>query len=156
MSDEKTLFRGSSSPVIKLGTFVFCGIILVASIVFAFLASAWLLILAGIVLIYSAVQWFLIRCRVYEVTSERIRITTGILTRVTEEVELYRVRDAILIEPLFERLLGLGNIRATTNDASTPTVEIEAIPGARELREALRKSIETCRAKSQVRVTEIE
>jgi membrane protein YdbS with pleckstrin-like domain len=156
MSEEKILFQGSSSPVINLGTFLLCGIILLASVIFSFIISLWLLLLAGIVLIYAAVQWLLIRCRVYEITTERIRVTNGILTRTTEELELYRVQDTTLVQPLIERLLGLGNIRLTTNDASMPSLEIEAIPGARELREALRQSIEDCRDRKRVRVTELE
>ena len=83
---------------VNLGTFVLCGIILAASVVFALLLSIWLLVLAGAVLIFIAIQWLLIRCRVYEVTTERIRVTTGILTKRTEELELYRVKDITLIE----------------------------------------------------------
>lgn len=156
MSEEQTLFKGSSSLVIKLGTFVLCAIVFAASVVFAFLISLWLLILAGVALVFLAIQWFLIRCRVYEVTTERIRVTTGILTRRTDELELYRVKDITLIETLTERLLRVGSIRVTTTDVSTPSLEIEAIRGARDLREEMRKSVEACRERKGVRVAELE
>jgi uncharacterized membrane protein YdbT with pleckstrin-like domain len=156
MSEETILFKGSSSPVINLGTFVLCGVILAASIVFSFVVSFWLFILGGIALIYMAVQWLIIRCRQYELTTERIRIKTGILSKRTDELELYRVEDIILIEPFTERLFGLGSIHMTTNDTSTPSLRIETIRGAARLREELRKCVEACRDRKRVRVTEME
>ncbi len=156
MSEETTLFKGSPSPIIKLGTFLLCGIIFVAAVVFSFLVSVWLVILAGIVLVYMLAQWILIKSRVYELTTERIRVRTGLFTKRTDELELYRVQDVTLIEPFVERVMGLGNIFVTTNDASTPNLELEAIKGARELREQMRKSVEACRDKKRVRVTELE
>ena len=43
-----------------------------------------------------------------------------------------------------------------TNDASTPTLELTCIHGARELREEMRRSIELCRDRKRVRVAELE
>ena len=156
MNDEKTLFQGSSSLIVKMGTFAFGGIVLVASLVAAFMKSIWFLFGAGLALAYMAIHWFLNRCRVYEVTSERIRVTTGIFTRRTDELELYRVKDLTLIESLLERVLSVGSIQVTTNDASTPNLEIQAVKGARDLREGLRKSGEECREKKGVRVQELK
>jgi uncharacterized membrane protein YdbT with pleckstrin-like domain len=160
MSEEQTLFKGSTSPVIILGTIVLCGIILAACFVFAFLVSApYSYILMGIGLVdlaYLIVRWLLIKVRVYEVTTERIRVTTGALTKRTDELELYRVKDVTLVEPLMARLLSLGTIEIATNDVSTPIVRLEVIKGARALREELRKSIEACREKRRVRLAELE
>jgi uncharacterized membrane protein YdbT with pleckstrin-like domain len=157
MSEEEiVLFKGSSSPVMNLGTFVISGIILVAAVAFSFVVSLWLLILAGIALSYMVVQWLIIRSRQYELTTERIRIRTGILSKRTDELELYRVQDITLIEPFAERLFGLGSIHMTTNDTTTPNLRIETIRGAARLREELRKSVEACRDRKRVRVTELE
>jgi uncharacterized membrane protein YdbT with pleckstrin-like domain len=105
---------------------------------------------------YALARLLLIRFRQYEVTTERIRMTTGILTRRTDELELYRVKDVTLVEPLAMRLFGCGNIVVTTNDASTPTLELFCLKGARELREQMRQSIEICRDRKRVRVAELE
>ena len=142
--------------MINCGRFILAGIAFVASVVFSFVISYWLLILAGIACVYVAAQWFVIRCRVYELTTERIRIRTGIVNRRTDEMELYRVQDITLLEPLGERLFGLGTIHITTSDDSTPNLWIEAIRGASDLREELRKSVEACRDQKRVRVTEVE
>jgi uncharacterized membrane protein YdbT with pleckstrin-like domain len=160
MSEEQTLFKGSPSPLIKSGTFAMCGLILVACLVFAFIVRqpySFILMGLGLVtLVYAVLQWLLIKVRVYEVTTERVRTTTGILTRRTEELELYRVKDTALIEPLALRMFSLGDIEIITNDASTPMVRLEAIRGARALREEMRKGIEACREKKRVRLAELE
>ena len=60
MSDEKTLFKGSSSPVVNIGVFVLCGIVAVAGLVFSFLSSGpiriALWVIAGVAVIYALVQ----------------------------------------------------------------------------------------------------
>jgi uncharacterized membrane protein YdbT with pleckstrin-like domain len=92
----------------------------------------------------------------YEVTSERIRIRRGIMTKRTDELELYRANDTSLIEPMTLRIFGLGTIEVRTMDTTTPRLYIEAVHGARDLRENLRKCIEQCRASKGVRLTEFE
>lgn len=160
---EETLFRGSSSAIINLGTFLLCGLIAVAAGIAAFLLPIphpALAILLGVVALgalgYMFARWLLIKVRVYEVTTERLRITNGIITRRTDELELYRVKDTTLVEPLMLRLFSLGHIDIVTYDATTPQVRLEALRGARDLREALRKAIETCREKKRVRLAEFE
>jgi len=160
MSDEKTLFKGSSSAVVNMGTFLLCGAVLAASLIASFFVpppfNIVLWVTAGIALAYAFIRWLLNRFRVYEVTTERIRLTNGILTRRTDELELYRVKDATLVEPLATRMFGCGNIVVTTNDATTPTLEIICVRGASELREQMRQNIEACRDRKRVRVAEIE
>lgn len=140
MDEEKTIWKGSSSQVINLGTYVLCGLFF------------WLVIPIFIWLW----KWIENRCRVYEITTERIRITFGIFTKRTQELELYRVNDSSLIEPFWYRQFGAGNIVMTTNDVSNPTLILEAIKGAAELREEIRKNVEICRQKKRVRIAEIE
>jgi uncharacterized membrane protein YdbT with pleckstrin-like domain len=160
MSEEQTVFKGSPSLVIHLGRFTLCGLVFIACLVGGFLIpqpySFVLFGLALVALIYAAVQWALVKSRVYEVTTERIRISSGILSRRTDELELYRVKDTTLIEPLFMRLLSLGDIEISTHDVSTPIVRLDAIKGARRLREELRKNVEACRDKKRVRLAELE
>lgn len=156
MSEEQVLFKGSSSPVIKFASFFWGTLVLIGSIALSFFFMIWFLIPGVVALIFMAIQWLLIKCRTYEITTERVRITTGIFSKRTEELELYRVQDMALIEPFLERMLGLGNIHLATNDVSAPVLEIEAIRGARQLREDLRKSVEACREKKRVRITEFE
>ena len=140
MDEEKTIWQGSSSQALKLGIYILCGLF------------CWL-----IVPIFIGVwHWLKLRSRVYEVTTQRIRIRQGIFSKRTDELELYRVKDTTLVEPFWVRLFKLGNIEVTTTDLSTPLVVLEGIPQASWLREELRKSVEICRDKKRVRLAELE
>lgn len=160
MNEEKTLFKGCSSPVVNLGSFLLSGAVFAGAMGGSFFTVApvnailWAVAVAA--LAYAGARWLLLRFRVYEVTTERIRMTSGIVTRRSDEMELYRVKDLTLVEPLVARMLGCGDIVVTTNDASTPTLELKCLAGARELREQLRQSVEVCRDRKRVRLAELE
>lgn len=159
MDEETVIFKGSSSLVLYCGRLFLGFLALAGAGALAVMKPEYRLaglILAGVALVFMGVIWAINRSRVYEITTERIRLKTGILTRKTEELELYRVQDLTLVEPLSQRILGVGSIVAQTMDTTTPQVRIEAIRGAHEVREALRKNVEICRTRKGVRVAELE
>ena len=156
MSDEKTIFHGSSSQVLNVDVFGGCGLAAIALIVLSLLVWWGFLLLLPVPIGIAAWKWLALKCRVYEVTTERIKVTRGIFSRRTDEMELYRVKDLTLIEPFFFRLFGLGSVIITTNDASTPTLSIHAVKRVKELREDLRQAVEVCRDKKRVRLAELE
>ena len=137
---EQTLWKGSSSQFAHFGTYLLCGLF------------CWLIV----PLIIGIVKWIQLRCRVYEITTERIKATRGVFSRQTEEIELYRLRDYTLVEPFWLRLFGLGNIVISTGDQSAPSLVIEAIPEAGHLRDEIRKHVEIRRDRKRVRLTEFE
>jgi uncharacterized membrane protein YdbT with pleckstrin-like domain len=157
MSEEVVLFRGSPSLVVKAGTF-FIGFLLMAAFITAavMMQQPLIAIGAGVVLLYLISVAALIRTQYFEVTSQRVRWRRGILTKRTDEMELYRVMDVSLVEPFLLRLVGAGNIEMTSADASTPKLILPAVKRAKELREQLRVSIEDYRTKKGVRVTEFD
>jgi uncharacterized membrane protein YdbT with pleckstrin-like domain len=156
MSDEKTIFHGSSSQVLNVDVFGGCGLGAIALIVLSLLVWWGFLLLLPVPIGITAWKWLALKCRVYEVTTERIKVSRGIFSRRTDEMELYRVKDLTLIEPFFFRLFGLGSVIITTNDASTPTLTIHAVKRVKELREQLRQAVEVCRDKKRVRLAELE
>jgi uncharacterized membrane protein YdbT with pleckstrin-like domain len=164
MSEETTVFRGSPSLVTRFGG-LFLGFLVFAGALTGFflvpkttgVAVKYLLGgLAAAAFIHMLIIIMLVKATQYEVTSERIRIRRGIMTKRTDELELYRANDTSLIEPMTMRMFGLGTIEVRTMDASSPTVFLEAVHGARKLREDLRKCIEQCRERKGVRVAEFE
>jgi len=156
MSDEKTIFQGPSSQVLNADVFIGCGLGAIALVVLSALFWWGFALLLPVPIGIAAWKWLELKSRVYEVTSERIKVSRGIFTRRTDELELYRVKDLTVIEPFFLRLFSLGSVMITTNDASTPTLTIHAVKGVKEWREELRKSIEACRDKKRVRLAELE
>jgi uncharacterized membrane protein YdbT with pleckstrin-like domain len=157
MSEEVVLFRGSPSLLIKAGTF-FVGLLLIAGFIAGAVLAHQPLISIGavVVLLYLFGVTALIRSQVFEVTSERVRWRRGIMTKRTDELELYRVMDATLVEPFLLRLANAGNIEIRSADVTTPSMILPAVKNASELREKLRVSIENCRARKGVRMTEFD
>jgi hypothetical protein len=81
-----------------------------------------------------------------------VRLTRGILSKRHDGLELYRVDDALLIEPILLRLVGKGNIELVTSDRTTPNMVIEAIPEPKWLWNEVRRAVEACRDRKRTRV----
>ena len=92
----------------------------------------------------------------YEITDERIVEQTGILSRKTDETELYRVKDIRLEEPFFLRMFGLSTILLVTSDKSSPLIKVYGVKNGTSLRKELRTLIEARRDKKGVKERDFE
>ena len=140
MSNEAPLWNGTPSQVINLPIFVIWGLLF------------WLVIPIFIILW----KWLVVKCTKYELTTQRLKTHHGVFSKKMDELELYRVRDYKLDQPIFLRLFGLANITLQTSDKSTPVVVIRAIPNGEQLREQIRNAVEDCRVKKRVREVDFE
>lgn len=94
--------------------------------------------------------------KVYELTSERLKITEGVFNKVTDTLELYRVKDLETRQPFWERAFGVENVQVNTADISTPFVLIEAVPVKIGLGDKIRNAVENVRMQKRVRELDIE
>ncbi len=140
MEEEQSIWQGTPSQVVNLGSFILLGLFF------------WLVIPLFVMLW----RWLVVKNTKYELTTERLRMRYGVFNKVSNELELYRVRDYKLEQPFFLRVFSLSNIVLTTSDKSHPRVVIEAINDGEELREKLRKYVEICRTRRGVREVDIE
>lgn len=153
--EENVVWKGRSSQIVNFWTFVISVIIIVSLIGAAiFLPS----LAIGIIfpLAYAGWLWLGTRCRVFELTSERLRIYEGILNQEINEVELYRVKDTKISKPFWLRIFGFSNLHLDTSDRSCPSVEIPAVRDGAAIREKLRKQVEILRDKKRVREVDFE
>ncbi len=156
MSDttEEIIWEGSQSQVLNFGIFITMGIIsliiLVPSLMFFPIAA----ILVVIPLIYMLIKWITIKNHRYKVTTQRIFYTTGIFSKKTEAMELYRVRDVDMYEPFWQRMFKLGNIALTTSDKTAMNFLLKAVPHPGELMNNIRKNVELRRDVKRVRGVE--
>jgi membrane protein YdbS with pleckstrin-like domain len=95
------------------------------------------------------------RCTKITVTTERMRIQTGVFSKVIEEIELYRVKDTQLIRTFWQRMVGLGTITMMTSDVMMPKVELAHIRESEAVREHIRKQVETVRRARGVRELDV-
>ncbi|MEO5802302.1 MAG: PH domain-containing protein [Verrucomicrobiota bacterium] len=165
MADERIIFRGNPSPVSILGSLVVSLILFLGGSIA--LVLFWNKISPGplrqtifwlplIPLLFLASKWVALKFLSYEITTERIKMVKGILSKRTDELELYRVKDTSLIEPFLYRMFGVGNIFIITGDDTTPQLELKAIKNAKEIREQLRASVEECRTRKRAGIVELE
>ena len=101
-------------------------------------------------------KWLVVRCRRFEITTERLKLIQGVLNQDIDEIELYRVKDTRVLRPLWLRLFGLGNVVLETSDRTHPNAVLTAIKDAMEVREELRKHVENLREQKRVREVDFD
>lgn len=86
----------------------------------------------------------------YKITSERVRITEGLLGKDREDIELVRVQDIDVTQSLTERALNIGDIHVRSHDKSRPEVILNNVSNPLEVHELLRRAIQKARKKYNV------
>lgn len=143
---ERIVWKGSSSQFLNLKHFIAAVILLIASIWASLHFAVTAILLVGVLAILYALYHYLdTNADSYTLTSQRIIRRVGLFNRTTFEIELYRVKDVHLFEPLQLRMFGLGTIHLISSQRSSPLFELKAVKNASELREQLRHLVETRR-----------
>jgi membrane protein YdbS with pleckstrin-like domain len=105
---------------------------------------------------FAVARYLQTKCKIFELTSQRLKITSGVFTKVTETLELYRVKDIETRQPFLSRLVGVENVQMNTSDASSPFVFIEAVPSGVGLADKIRNQVEIIRQQKRVREIDID
>ena len=137
---EEVVWRGTSSQWKNFVVYLLCGLF------------CWL-----IVPIFIALARYLqTKCKIFELTTQRLKITSGVFTKATDTPELYRVKDIETRQPVLSRLVGGENVQLNTSDTSSPFVFIEAVPSSVGLADKLRNQVEIIRQQKRVRAIDID
>jgi uncharacterized membrane protein YdbT with pleckstrin-like domain len=91
----------------------------------------------------------------YELTTQRLKTTRGVFNRVTDDIELYRVKDTHFQQTFWQRMVGIGDIVLSTSDTSTPVVTLADIHDAEGVRERVRGLVEQRRDAKRVRELDV-
>jgi hypothetical protein len=75
----------------------------------------------------------------FEITTQRIRIERGVLSKSRQDTELYRIDDITLEEPLGMRMVGHALLLLRSTDRSTPVVRLYGVRGLPAIAEKLRE-----------------
>lgn len=139
MEADKILWKGKPSQKSHFVEYVLCALLF------------WLVL----PLFYALYLFLKTTTTEYTISTERLSIRKGILSKTTDELELYRVRDYQLGEPLLLRIFGLGTITLTTSDRSHPTVYLTGLASAKKVMSGIRKIVEHNRNKKGVREVDV-
>ncbi|WP_165787149.1 PH domain-containing protein [Pseudohalioglobus lutimaris] len=104
---------------------------------------------AGLMLIVW--KYLEIRCIRYQLSAEQLTASHGVLNRLTDNLELYRIKDTQVFEPIWLRLVGLGNVCIHSSDKTTPTLMVRAIPKPMDVATMVRRQVEAERVRKGVR-----
>ncbi len=132
------------------------GTLALAAVVVAGIFFWPLFFLAAPIVIAVIVTVAIQRSPVYTLTTQRLRVRTGLIVKHEAEVELYRVTDSRVVQTFFQRIIGIGTIVVVSNDSFSPRLDLRAVPRAFALREEIRNRVESRRISRGVREVEMQ
>lgn len=135
MNQEELIWSGSPSQIVNIKAFTLC--FLLCFLIVPIFIAAW--------------KWLVVRNTKFEITSQRLRVRAGVLNKTTAELELYRVKDFRVDQPLFLRMFGLSNIILVSTDRTHPYIVIPAVPNGLELGDTIRDNVENLRRNLGIR-----
>ena len=89
----------------------------------------------------------------YEIKDDMITVDTGFLNKIENDCYMYKVQDVQLRTSLVERLFGLGTVVCYTGDNTSPTLELQHIKHAKEIKRYILEASEEARLKRRVLTT---
>lgn len=128
---EREVWQGAPSQWQNLGWWVACVLILPIP--------------------YALWRWLVVRNQRYVLTDQRLKSSSGVFNRVTDDLELYRIKDTRFAQTVWQRLVGIGDIELSTSDATTPLVRLGNLRNADTVRDTLRGLVEKRRDAKRVR-----
>lgn len=147
---EKDLFSGHPAVVYSVSQLV-PFLVLIAAAVVAVIAGAPLpYVLLGFVLLSGIVclrYYVKSRSIHFEITTQRIKLERGMLSKVQESLELFRIDHFELRKPLGMRLTGHAALHLYSTDSELSAFYIYGIPNLESIAETLR----TCQLRERTR-----
>ena len=142
---EKDLFAGNPAVIYSIGQLVpFLAALVIAVAVGYFAGSNVniVYVVLGFFVVCGAIcLHFLLKSRRihYEITTQRLRLTRGVLSKVQENLELFRIDHFELRQPLGMRLMGQSGLHVYSSDAEFANFYIYGVPNLQSLSDTLRE-----------------
>ena len=168
------MWQGSPSQTVNLPVYTLLGLgVIVTTVGLLFLRSGtapsattdlsartvypWIIVAIWLLCgIGALVTYLKVSTTKYVLTTERLRVTTGVLSTRTEDLELRRVRDSVILRPFWARVAGLGDVQILSADASTPRVVLHAIRDPDGVQTMIRSNVQTQWSRFGVRQMELD
>ena len=146
MEAEKTIHQTSPSQIVNLKHFLLSGLLAAGIVVLSFvLGNPVLLVLLVVPFAYAWWKWLLVQSMKLTLTDQRLIVSQGVFNKVTNETELYRVRDTSIEEPFFYRMFGVGNIVVYSTDDAEGKLLFHAFQKPHWIKDQIRNYAELCR-----------
>jgi hypothetical protein len=90
------------------------------------------------------------RSQRYTLTTERLKVDSGMLRQKAESLDLWRVKDVAVKKSITQRTRGCGDVEITSADATTPKVTLTWIKNPEEVAEQVRQAAREARTRHGV------
>lgn len=90
----------------------------------------------------------------YVLTSERMRVNTGLIGKKAEQMDLFRVKDVRVTRGLKQRARGCGDVLLMSTDPTTPELVLSCVKEPDALAEIIRTAVREARKRAGVRTQE--
>lgn len=141
--EEHLLWEGTYSPKDIAGpAFGLLALTVILPVVFLFVGPlrssgiAWGILLAGLVVAWLGLGGMLMYRRLsrsYELTNQRFKHRSGILTRVSDRIELIDIDDVRIRQGPVQSIMGVGNVLVDSSDKTHPQFVLIGIENAQEI-----------------------
>lgn len=139
----EVLFSGCSSQLTNVGAFACTSIFALLGAAVALTNDSFpaALIVLGAGGLIICLAYLNVKSRHYTITTDRIEMETGIVSKQIDTMDLFRAKDLRYYAGVFDRLYGLGNIAIASSDSSHPVLHVRGIPDARRLYDRLKEEV---------------
>ncbi|SRR6266568_2348111 len=144
LETERELFFGSPAMIYSIGQlmpFLVIAVLAAAVGYFATFPHAMLYVSLGFIVACALIcLTYFIKSRSirYRITTQRIKLERGMLSKVQESLELFRIDHFELRQPLGMRLLGQSSLHLFSSDAELGNFSIYGVPHLQALADQLR------------------
>jgi uncharacterized membrane protein YdbT with pleckstrin-like domain len=91
----------------------------------------------------------------YRLTTRRLFVSTGLMNRRRDQLELLRVEDVYTRQSLFERWMGLGTVVVVSSEEALPSVALPGIKDPKSVMDLIWHHARAERDQRSVKVQEI-
>jgi membrane protein YdbS with pleckstrin-like domain len=144
LQTEKDLFAGHPAVIYSIHQFLPFLLVIAIAIAVGYqfhdrINPAYIVLAAVVVCGFIYLRYYLhSRSIHYEITTQRIKLERGVLSKRQENLELFRVDHFELIKPLGMRLVGQSRLHLFSSDAEFATFYVYGVPNLDGLAETLR------------------
>ena len=150
MEPEVTVHECNPSQIVNLKNFVFAFLGFAAVVALTIITGKKILLLLLLLpVVYALWKWIEVKSTKLTLTDQRLIIRSGIFTKITNETELYRVRDTSIEEPFFYRLFGVGNVIIYSTDEAEGKLHFNAYNKPHWIKDQIRNNAEVCRQRKR-------
>ena len=149
LETEQKLFVGHPAVIYSIGQYIPFLLLIFVTAVASYstlvnsgsLLDAFVVFLA-VVMLFGGIFWifFYLKSRRvhYTITTQRIKLERGLLSKVQESLELFRIDHFELRKPLGMRLVGYASMHLFSSDAELEKFSIYGVPQMESLMETIR------------------